>query len=646
MKSSLANKSITMKYACHLLLSIFVWNVPNIDGFVTSHRSVHQQPTNLSPPSSSVLFAESTDDISGDMFLEPDDNGDDNDNDDYADDQKIVIRPKGMIDLGSLGRYSDDEVSSLNEQVREEVTKSFDESFQRLESAKQKIKEDAELSKESARKLSEQRLEDESRRFNARTDSLIDNFLQKTKSEREATKMAASADKRMAGKGLDVGVWGVDEYGRAVVTNSDGTGFSAPKALLNKGLYGVGLGLNGGDDAYLENSKVLFVTSDNPDPIVQGIVLRLTDMLRDSDYPIETVTSSCKLARIGGSDATTCIILPDAADDRTKMNQLVDRIRTPTASTVNGPPSHIVYLQGTSQGGGGGFLQAMFGGDDKVVEAEESLKSTVKLKSSPFDSPLQQEAAEYTIIKVGKLVKDSSLNKAKIDERTAKAALDGQVRVALMPGDALNMDTGVNDVANVIYQSILLQPAARNSTFSVSSFPSGSAEANQEQWDDLFLKLAGPELVRINIPPEQNFGELAAFIEQWAKLFETSPASKTGLTTPVKVTRSKTLPNTYGIEIKFKSTNTGDNYKTSKEDRQDEKLRDGYAKSPSPSRKSNVEVKNPRKEGGIEILVEQYPSFRVRARRCNMDEKTTIKEMSEGVILKRLRKDLTYYLNR
>ena len=49
-----------------------------------------------------------------------------------------------------------------------------------------------------------------------------------------------------------------------------------------------------------------------------------------------------------------------------------------------------------------------------------------------------------------------------------------------------------------------------------------------------------------------------------------------------------------------------------------------------------------KKEGGIEILVEEVSKkdgkfeLRVRAKRCNMDDNTVIKEMSEETILKRL----------
>lgn len=354
-------------------------------------------------------------------------------------------------------------------------------------------------------------------------------------------------------------------------------------------------------------------------------------MLSDGDFVIETITTTGTLARIGGHDASTCVILPGAADDNTKMNQLVDRMRTPTASTVNGPPSHFIYV-GVLGNTRTNSFQNMFGQLDKKLAAEESLKSTVKAMTTLAE----QVAADYTIIKIGKLLKDS--NRIKIDDKNAQAALDGQVRVALSPGDSLNGDISATDAANVIYQSILLQPTARNATFSVVSYPGGQKDANQEQWDDLFTKLDGPELIRMDIPKKQDYGELCAFVEEWARLFETSPASKTGLTSPVRISRSKAPPNAFGVEINFETTNTGDRYTTSKEDRKEEKLRSNYSeKKISPTK---------RKDGGVEILVEKYPTFRIRARRCNMDDKTVIKEMSETAILKRLQQDIGFYLDR
>mmetsp|Transcript_13413 Transcript_13413/g.20386 ORF Transcript_13413/g.20386 Transcript_13413/m.20386 type:complete len:650 (+) Transcript_13413:65-2014(+) len=555
-----------------------------------------------------------------------------------------IIQPKKLVDLGGLGRYSDEERESLNAEIREEVAKTFEKQVQNVENMKTKLKEDVAKSKEASREDSERRAQEAGERFMAKTDAMIDEFLAKTQGERAATKMAAEADARMVGRGLDVGSWGVDKYGRAVLTGSE-TG--------SKGLYDTALKANVDGETTsstgnsLADPKILIVTGDKPEAPVQELVERLTSMLADSDFPISTIPTTAKLARIGGGDASTCLILPGAADDSTSMNRLVDRIRSPTASTVDGPPSHVVYIGSLGTDRTNSFpysMQNMLGQLDKKLEAEASLKSTVCAEPS-ISSEIEQEAADFSIIKIGKLLSDSK--KIKADQKKAKDALDGSVSLAMAWGDSLDGDISVSDAANVIYQTVLLQPAARNATFSVSTYSSDAADANQEQWDDLFLKLVGPELRRFDIPAENDFGELSAFLEEWALVFERSPASKTGLTTPVTVSRSKTLPNAFGVEIRFKETNTGTAYSTSKEDRKAEKLRNtGYSNNGGSGAKSEIKVKNPRKEGGVEILVEQYPTYRVRARRCNMDGKTVVKEMSESSILKRLEQDLDYYLNR
>ncbi|CAM9737083.1 unnamed protein product, partial [Hapterophycus canaliculatus] len=78
--------------------------------------------------------------------------------------------------------------------------------------------------------------------------------------------------------------------------------------------------------------------------------------------------------------------------------------------------------------------------------------------------------------------------------------------------------------------------ARRNSTFAVSDFPA-SWPVPSSGWVDEFLKLTGPELVRIPIPAtfeglSEGSGTFRAwaFLREWAQLWT---AEGTGLTTPV-----------------------------------------------------------------------------------------------------------------
>jgi len=64
--------------------------------------------------------------------------------------------------------------------------------------------------------------------------------------------------------------------------------------------------------------------------------------------------------------------------------------------------------------------------------------------------------------------------------------------------------------------------------------------------------------------------------------------------------------------------------------------------SNQPGNKSPFNNLRQKREGGIDILVEEVKAgnkneLRVLAKRCNMDDNTTVKEMSEETILKRVR---------
>ena len=73
----------------------------------------------------------------------------------------------------------------------------------------------------------------------------------------------------------------------------------------------------------------------------------------------------------------------------------------------------------------------------------------------------------------------------------------GSVRLEL--GDALGADTALGAAAAALAQS-LLQSSARNATLSIEGggdgAPPGEAGGlpSQAEWDDLFLKLDGPEV--------------------------------------------------------------------------------------------------------------------------------------------------------
>mmetsp|Transcript_12861 Transcript_12861/g.24430 ORF Transcript_12861/g.24430 Transcript_12861/m.24430 type:complete len:240 (+) Transcript_12861:231-950(+) len=136
------------------------------------------------------------------------------------------------------------------------------------------------------------------------------------------------------------------------------------------------------------------------------------------------------------------------------------------------------------------------------------------------------------------------------------------------------------------------------------------------------------------------YASLAEYVEQWAKFFETDNKK---LTTPVKVRslssetqqQQQQEPNVVirrGVEIVFQ--NVPNRGYTDKDATKEDKNKTDKKKD-----KRNV------KQGGVAILVEQLKddTVQVRAKRCEMDDDTMIKEMSEEAILQELKKAIAVW---
>jgi len=215
-------------------------------------------------------------------------------------------------------------------------------------------------------------------------------------------------------------------------------------------------------------------------------------------------------------------------------------------------------------------------------------------------------------------------------------------------GDALNGSIELDDAVQVLFQSIALQKFARNCTFSVVTDTAGTGKPmSQKEWDDAFLRLDGPELARIEVKKEggveTQYQTLCEYIFSWAQLFEEDGGKKMGLSSPVAVTKSNDAPG--GVKLEFKATKTGSAYKTSKEERYLEAERKKYVSQSSEDKSGEtIEVTKERKEGGVLVVVEREPVLRVRAKRCNMGSDTVVKEMSEELILKKLKEAVKFWV--
>jgi len=135
------------------------------------------------------------------------------------------------------------------------------------------------------------------------------------------------------------------------------------------------------------------------------------------------------------------------------------------------------------------------------------------------------------------------------------------------------------------------------------------------------------------------FESLADYIEQWAGLFvvEGSHNKGMGLTTPVTVRPTVSGSDAKGVQILFRQVNTGYKDKDAAKNDKDEKY-----KQQQDDEGKKQQKKEQVKQGGVEVLVEKLPDggVQVRASRCEMDDDTMIKEMSEETILSELKKAL------
>jgi hypothetical protein len=155
-----------------------------------------------------------------------------------------------------------------------------------------------------------------------------------------------------------------------------------------------------------------------------------------------------------------------------------------------------------------------------------------------------------------------------------------------------------------------------------------------DQVDEDREGLSEGDLARFShlVPSDANldtkFDSLSIMISEWGKLFDPegeNGGKGTGLTTPVSVVMLPRTDSSSGVRLLFRRTKTG--YK----DKDEKKDGDGT--------KSKEDATS---EGGVEVIVtrddDEDAELTVLARRCEIEEGTMIKEMSEQTIVDSLRK--------
>lgn len=314
--------------------------------------------------------------------------------------------------------------------------------------------------------------------------------------------------------------------------------------------------------------------------------------------------------------------------------------------------------------------------DVKVValgKASKEIKSistlfTAASDASSIDSDIivlqcRQRGLGYCVLNVGKVVADD----AKVTGSQSTRPLGKQLTQSTQSGLTLKFDnnpiiftrsrvetvdvTRIDAAAEAMLRAVghvssnyTVNLLSRNIVDSPGRIPS------DEEWDDEFVKMIGPELERIPLlyaSPGQLALKLQKIGEQFAQ-----PGSA-GLITPIKIKKFQN-----GLRIEFLPKI--DTYKSAREEKRLETLKSsaviqqaiskGKSSYISPEQELIIEStenpiepkqddskKVPSYEGGLEVLVDSI-SRRVRIRRCNMAPQTIVKEESEATLLKAILK--------
>lgn len=561
---------------------------------------------------------------------------DDEDEEEEEDGLDDLVGKKLGINIGSqLPALSPEEIEDIRIQAQATLDKAVDGRLADIEKLREEMEEDLSQSRKRMETASQLNVQYEKQNLMEKIDRLSNEFLNSNADFREGTKKAAAADRMAAssGRGVDWGSWGSVGGMDVVLGPSEGVLLGSVAAARKRAT------LEEDDDppAVAHDNRVLVVVDEKKSKGSDRVLGKLKDLLQEafeSEIIVDTYGPTGNNIPIGGNNAQTALVFASSLNDRSSLENLLGRVlkRTaPIAGSAPGmPPSHVVVVSGLGTERTNKMpysMQNLLGGKlDKLREIEQSIiaisRSRIVGKQNPLD---------YTIVKFGDI--------ASSDDKDAS--------IDIRPGDVLDGEIGPNAAANVLLQALAYQPYARNSTLcSTGSLPEGATV----EWNDKFVCLSGPELLRVDVGPgvsiddailDPKYEQLAQYVQEWAATFE-GDRKGTGLTTPVLVRKSRKAASKFdgvverqGVRILFQTTNTGDRYKSASEEKIEEKERSGGGTVKKSSKPLTTKSS---KEGGVEVLVEKTTdgNIRVRARRCNLDHKTIVKEMSEGVIVKSL----------
>jgi hypothetical protein len=276
--------------------------------------------------------------------------------------------------------------------------------------------------------------------------------------------------------------------------------------------------------------------------------------------------------------------------------------------------------------------------------------------SSELILQCNQRGLGYGVVKFGKIVNDGAdgvgrdgyVTDSSSFGQPQSAGPDPRYSAPLVFTSSKHIEamevTRVSVAAEALFRSA--SHPQMNSTVTVLSTKDMRKPTNSD-WEDEFLRIVGPELVRI---------PLCFTSERQAALRVRRIAQelKRKVVTPVEIE-----PFSNGVRILFRPTvDTG--YKSSKDERKEAQAteegpvgptkgkRQGVYQSPEEEKQEegkasqrgtpkNVQTKKAQKpEGGLEVFVDSVPYKRIRIKRCNMGSGTIVKVESEAMILREI----------
>jgi len=133
-------------------------------------------------------------------------------------------QPNLGINIGKqLNPLTPEQAEELKEEATQTINEAFGERIDEIAALKKQVRKDFDRTKENLRYASDQRTKEQTEKLMGKIDRLSGDFLESTRDTRVGTKLAATADKNMSGKGIDLGSWGKIGGLDILTTSSDGS---------------------------------------------------------------------------------------------------------------------------------------------------------------------------------------------------------------------------------------------------------------------------------------------------------------------------------------------------------------------------------------------------------------------------------------